>query len=410
MPPPENYYGVWLHRTFVGTLSQRGSRVTFSTHPSYAENPRHQVLGLLFEQDLYRRHAATLRLPPWFSNLLPEGALRRWIAQQAGVPRAQEVDLLAEIGRDLPGAVTVLPLPPDAVPRGAAPAPEPSAAKLSERSPDERGRFSLAGVQLKLSMVAAGDRLVVPLGSTLGDWIVKFPDATFPHLPVVEFATMELARRSGIEVPEIRLVTRDELPDTPDALWGSREEVAYAIRRFDRGPGGALVHIEDFAQVSGIFPESKYSGSYEALAALVHRREDDASLRELVRRLTFNVLVDNSDAHLKNWSLIYTDPRRPRLSPAYDLVSVAPYPAFGGATALDLGGGRTPESITVEQLDGLGAGPGLPAGELAAQAEATVASAVAAWPQVAQEHLARYPEIRSVIGEMIAARAASLCS
>lgn len=410
MPPPESHHGVWLHRSFVGTLRQRGSRVTFSTHPSYAENPGHHVLGLLFEQDLSRTHTATLRLPPWFSNLLPEGALRRWIAQQAGVPRAREVELLGEIGGDLPGAVTVLPLPADAAPSASGPPPEPGAAQRPQRSADERGRFSLAGVQLKLSMVAAGDRLVVPLGGTLGDWIVKFPDATFPHLPVVEFATMELARHSGIDVPQTRLLARDELPDTPDALWAAGEVVAYAIRRFDRGPDCSLVHIEDFAQVSGAFPEDKYAGSYEALAVMVHRGEDDVSLRELVRRLAFNVLVDNSDAHLKNWSLLYTDPRRPRLSPAYDLVSVAPYPTFGGTTALSLGGSTSPAAVTVQELDRLGPQQGLPVDDLAAPVEQTIAAAVAAWPAVAEQHLAHHPGLRSAIGEVIAARARSLRS
>ena len=330
------------------------------------------------------------------------------LQQRAG--RLREVDLLAEIGRDLPGAVTVLPLPPDQVPGSGEPAPGQDAARRPHQPPGDRGRFSLAGVQLKLSMVAAGDRLVVPLGGTLGDWIVKFPDATLPHLPVVEFATMELARRSGIDVPQIRLLTRDALPDTPDTLWGGREEVACAIRRSDRGPDRSLVHIEDFAQVGGIFPEDKDAGSYESLAALVHRGQDDASLRELVRRLAFNVLVDNSDAHLKNWSLLYADPRRPRLSPAYDLVSVAPYPTSGGTTALSIGDVTHPAAVTLGQLDRLDPRPGLPTGELAAQAEETLAAAVAAWPGVAEQHLADHPALRSAIGAMVAARAASLRS
>lgn len=89
----------------------------------------------------------------------------------------------------------------------------------------------------------------------------------------------------------------------------------------------------------------------ETVAGLAHRSRDRASLREAVRRTVFNLLVGNGDAHLKNWSLIYPDRRRARLSPAYDLVCTAVHlpdpgnPALGlpflGATRLaDVGRGH----------------------------------------------------------------------
>jgi len=40
-----------------------------------------------------------------------------------------------------------------------------------------------------------------------------------------------------------------------------------------------------------------------------------------------NILLANGDAHLKNWSLIYSEGLRPKLSPAYDIVSTLPYVA-----------------------------------------------------------------------------------
>lgn len=408
MPRSEHHYGVWLSRTFVGTLRQRGDHVRFTIHPSYADDPHRPVLGLVFEQDLQRVHSAALRLPPWFSNLLPEGAQRAWIARQRGVSERREMELLAEVGHDLPGAVTVLPLPVDVVvdDEDAVPVRPPS--PPHDAAGDPRGRFSLAGVQLKLSMVAAGKQLVVPLGGTLGDWIVKFPDANFPHLPVVEFVTMELARRSGIDVPETRLPTRDELPDTPDALWAAGEDRAFAIRRFDRGPDRSLLHIEDFAQVRDIYPgpgDLKYQGSYEILATLVHRGHDEASLREFVRRLAFNAAVDNTDAHLKNWSLLYTDPRRPVLSPAYDLVSVAPYPGYrGGPMALTLAGTKAADRLRLRHFDRLGTRSGLPEGELAEVAEATIAAVAREWPGVAEEHLGAHPSVRAAVDDVIRAR------
>ena len=60
---------------------------------------------------------------------------------------------------------------------------------------------------------------------------------------------------------------------------------------------------------------------------------------EFVRRATFNILISNGDAHLKNWSLIYRNSKSPTLSPAYDLVSTALY-AAGSSAGEDLGSNR----------------------------------------------------------------------
>ena len=65
---------------------------------------------------------------------------------------------------------------------------------------------------------------------------------------------MTLAGRSGIEVPEHMLVQRGELDSLPDEAWPGSEELAYAVKRFDRLPDGSRIHIEDFAQVRNFNP------------------------------------------------------------------------------------------------------------------------------------------------------------
>ncbi|MEH3075756.1 MAG: HipA domain-containing protein [Quadrisphaera sp.] len=261
---------------------------------------------------------------------------------------------------------------------------------------------------MKLSLVAAGDRLVLPLGGVRGDWIVKFPDAALPHLPVVEHLTMQVARRVGIEVPSIKLLHRDEVPETPSTLWAAGEELAFGIERFDRAPDRTSIHIEDFAQVRGVWPSQKYDGRYEVLAALTHRGHDWDSLRELVRRLIFNVLVDNSDAHLKNFSLIYRDPRRPVLAPAYDIVSVAPYDGYGGEMALSLGGNRRPARMRVADFGRLARGTDVSAEELVDVAALVVRSVEEAWEAALDEHPVELPASVSAMGEVIAERVRSL--
>ena len=92
-----------------GTIRRYGDRTRFSLDPGYRSDPDRPVLGLVFEDRPDRIHVATVRLAPWFSNLLPEGRLRDWIAGERGVNRQREMELLAQVGHDLPGAVRVLP-------------------------------------------------------------------------------------------------------------------------------------------------------------------------------------------------------------------------------------------------------------------------------------------------------------
>lgn len=331
----EASHAVLLHGRRIGSILQRGDVARFVFADGYWEDPSRDVLGLWFEDDPRRSPKAASRLPPWFSNLLPEGQLRQLIAHSEGVSADRELQLLLPVGRDLAGAVQVL--------RGSADDSfDPELLAESQVFPARENnsgggqwKFSLAGVGLKYSLLKQNDRLVMPGSDEFGNWIVKLPDPRFRQAPENEFATMNLAKAIGIEVPEIRLVHRDELPRFSDLAWPGSEELAYAISRFDRSPDGARVHIEDLAQVRGFYDNEKYDGSFETVANLIYRGYDTDALCEFVRRLTFNLLIGNGDAHLKNWSLIYKNRRIPTLSPAYDLMSTAPY--AGGAWSEDFG-------------------------------------------------------------------------
>lgn len=342
----EAAHPVLLHSKRIGTLLQRGDVARFVFAEGYWEDANRHVLGLAFENNPRNSPQAALRLPPWFSNLLPEGRLREFIARDQGVKVTRELQLLLRIGHDLPGAVEVLPAASDEYfdPEVLSKTTAPSTAIQGAGSP---WKFSLAGVGLKMSLLKQGDRLTIPGTNSVGDWIAKFPDAVYPQVPANELATMQLARHVGIEVPEIALVHRDELPHMPDIVWPNGETYAFTIARFDRGPDKRRIHIEDFAQVRGFYDSSKYEGKFETVAALAYRQRDSTALREFVRRLTFNLLVGNGDAHLKNWSLIYPDGRIPTLSPAYDLVSTGPYASAQAPDdfGLEFGGTKIPERI-----------------------------------------------------------------
>jgi len=120
--------------------------------------------------------------------------------------------------------------------------------------------------------------------------------------------------------------------------------------RFDRLPGGDPVHMEDFAQVLGLFSDDKYGRrSYANIASVLWAETGQEATYEFVRRVVFSVLIGNADMHLKNWSLLCPDRRTPVLSPAYDFVATLPY-LPGDTLALTFGGGRSLAGITTDQM------------------------------------------------------------
>lgn len=382
----ERRYGVWLYDQRVGTLNQRGDYTWFNFSGDYLGDPDRSVLGLVFEEDLYARHASALRLPPWFSNLLPEGHLRDWVALDRGVSADREMELLAQVGQDLPGAVRVLA--EDDCPEEASEPPQNPPVVLDDTADGDeqfRFRFSLAGVGLKFSMLREGERLTLPAFGQGGDWIVKLPDLAYVDVPRNEFAMMSLGRAAGLDVPECMLVQKDQILNLPDGVWNSVEQAAYAVRRFDRDHHRNLIHIEDFAQVRNVYPGRKYQGNLETVAALIYRQRDDAALQEFARRVAFNVLISNGDAHLKNWSLIYRDRRIPTLSPAYDLVSTSGYMEKGGVEDLGLkfGGSRRFDRVSIELFRLLEKKLGASSANLVECVVDTVERTLSAWPDIA---------------------------
>ena len=315
---------VLLHGEPIGTITHLpGDRNLFSFNQHYIDQKERSTLSLSFKDRagdlIIKPEQARTRLPTFFSNLLPEGHMREYLAAQAKVPIDREFYLLLALGKDLPGAIKVR-------------APEElkqeilsSKAKV-KHDKEHMLRFSLAGLQLKFSAIwEKHGKLTIPVDGVGGSWIVKFPSAVYPKVPENEFAMMEMARQIGIDVPRTALISIDQITGIPPGL-GQISNHAFIIERFDRDSDGKEVHIEDFAQVFGVFPEKKYrSASYQNIALVLWQEVGGAGIVEFIRRFVFNALIGNGDMHLKNWSLIYPDGRRAALAPAYDFVSTIPY-------------------------------------------------------------------------------------
>lgn len=397
-----------LHGRRVGAITRLvGDRQIFAFDQAYADDPARPTLSLSFKgssglitsiQQVHRR------VPPFFSNLLPEGHLRTYLAERAGTNPEREFFLLAALGVDLPGAVSISPL--DMSDSG--PATKNEAFEIETRglTPGTGTlRFSLAGVQLKFSAVMeTTGGLTIPAEGVGGSWIVKLPSTRFEAVSENEFVMLELARAIGIDVPRIQLVPVTAITGLP-AEMASVKGNALAVQRFDRGPGRSRIHMEDFAQVFGLFPDSKYkSVSYANMARVLWAETGERGAYEFVKRLAFSVLIGNADMHLKNWSLLYPDTRTPVLSPAYDFVSTLPYISTD-KLALTLGGTRDIGGISVDQMRRFADKASLPIAPIARIVRDTVEATVTAWHTLVQKDLLPL-EIREVVHKQIEGAAA----
>jgi serine/threonine-protein kinase HipA len=136
--------------------------------------------------------------------------------------------------------------------------------------------------------------------------IAKFPARSDDH-GVVEWeaVALSLARKAGIDVPDWRVVRA-----------GARRVLL--VKRFDREQGTRIPFLSAMSALDASDMEPR---SYVEIADVLRTfgaavRED---LRALWRRMVFNVLISNTDDHLRNHAFLYRGPRGWRLSPAYDL-------------------------------------------------------------------------------------------
>ncbi len=112
------------------------------------------------------------------------------------------------------------------------------------------------------------------------------------------------------------------------------------------------MQTEDFSQILGAIGDQKYFKANETtILNVVHRFSDDpiGGVLEAVRRITVNLLLGNGDAHLKNWSFLYSRDGKVQLTPAYDVV---PTFLYGDDTmALEFGNTKTPYIVGLRRFE-----------------------------------------------------------
>ena len=362
----------YLNGRAVGTLAEGNDLWSFEYDREWAGLPGSFDLSpALPRSQLLHEDGASERPVQWyFDNLLPEEQLREAVSKEAQIHGDDAFALLEYLGAESAGSLVLLPPGQDVnAPGGLRPLSDDELAQRIRNQPRVTlgnaapKRMSLAGAQNKLLVVYREGALFEPVGSEPSTHVLK-PNHLGDDYPASvsnEYFVMSLARSVGLSVPP---VFRRYTP-----------EPVYIIERFDRFLDNAgrtqRRHIIDACQLlnkSGLF---KYkTATLQSLAQIIeYCRNRVATRLSLYRWLVFNLLLANTDNHLKNLSFLVSA-EGIELAPAYDLLSTGAYHtrAFANeranwpaaSLAIELPGAATLAAVTRESILSAGEVLGLP--------------------------------------------------
>ncbi|MGI3211847.1 HipA domain-containing protein [Roseovarius tibetensis] len=308
-------------------------------------------------------------ISPWLANLLPEEEQLTVLARSLGLGQADALAVLREIGGDTAGALSFgesgdrsrwsyTPLTTFYGTDDAQEALERHFEDLGRRPflvGEEGVRQSLAGGQKKSALAVLGpdgapvlrlpqgdDMLAIPLNGAPSTLIVKPDNPNLPGITENEVWCLLMAQAIGVDAAQVTILQ-------------STKRTAIGVLRYDRrlGRSGQLlrVHQEDFAQANGLPPGRKYErGTLRGLdlKTLLEtgRHVSATDALALLDQVIFNILVANTDAHAKNYSLLLPVGAGPSLAPLYDVSTVLSWPRVVQSYAQNIAGKkRTPDMI-----------------------------------------------------------------
>ncbi len=259
---------------------------------------------------------------------------------------------------------------------------------LADRETDEDLRLllapgsSLGGARPKASVLGADRQLLM----------AKFPSQTddWP-IPTWESVAMTLAERAGVTVPAFQLRQVARRP-------------VFMMSRFDRTPGGRRPFCSALTALGAADGETR---SYMELVDFLRQDGADApgDAAQLWRRIVFNILISNTDDHLRNHGFL-REPGGWRLSPAYDL---NPMPVDVKPRVHALALNETDQDASLDTALGVASYFRLDQAEARAIAR-DVGDVVVTWRDIAAQHGLRASQIDRMAsafehGDLAAARA-----
>jgi serine/threonine-protein kinase HipA len=345
---------VYLHGTRIGSLLP-GTATDYSFRYSEEVVKVAGVGTIVLSQSLPVRAEAfdPAATRSFFEGLLPESTRREELARELQVSVHDSYTLLAEIGRDCAGAVVVVPEQeaPQSQESGVEWLSDNQLSVLIEELPRRplgihrsggKLRLSLAGVQRKLALVRdETGRFGEPVGEVPSTHLIKpqYGDE-FPDLAVNEMFCMKVAAAIGLPTADTELIT----------IGGRSCLISSRFDRAEKEGRTVRLHQEDLCQALGIPANLKYevhSGpGFQLFRRLLEGIGRGADVRKMVRAAVLNFVLGNSDAHGKNFAILFADDGR-QLAPLYDVVSTAVYD-LDRDMAMAIGSNFDPDSVHLE--------------------------------------------------------------
>lgn len=339
---------VWLGATRAGDLIRDRRRLTFHHRPGTAR------LTVAPEGEEPAWSSAFTHT--WFEGLLPEEERRSAAEVEHDVDRGDTFGLLAAIGWECAGAVSVLPegrmpasgwyhtLTDDEVWARLDALPRPVA------EIDRQVRLSLGGTQDKLLLARLDGRWHLPIDGAISTHILKPEPVRYPGLAVAEAWALRAAAA-------VTSTAKAELLAAPT------HRPTLVVTRYDREVrGGAIArtHQEDLCQVLGLAPAAKYprgqgprDASLRRLADRLVARAADApsELIRLLEQIVVTVALANTEAHAKNLSVVHSGPNTVALAPLYDVAPTLYFLPTQRQAALPVGHKWRIDEITRRHLE-----------------------------------------------------------
>jgi serine/threonine-protein kinase HipA len=215
--------------------------------------------------------------------------------------------------------------------------------------PAEAGvRLSLGGIQHKLVLAGSPMRgFSQPIEGAPSTCLLKPEFGQYPGLVANEAFCMKVAQSAGLRAASVGILDVGSV----HCLYVERFD-----REVDRG-GNVIrrIHQEDMCQALGISPVAKYEDnggpSVAGVIRLLRTLRGAYMARDIndfIHAVLVNFLLGNSDAHGKNFALLYERAMGVRLAPVYDVVSTAVYPDVTDRMAMAIGGVTDPNAVDLQ--------------------------------------------------------------
>jgi len=338
-------------QVFVGDITGNNQYdATFSYSEDYIKSG---FSAISISLPTYKKSFSASETRNYFEGLLPEGFARKSVSNWIHAKEDDYLSILQALGSECLGAIRISddtshlsaysPLSMDEVKALAREGITKSTEIITE------ARMSLTGASGKVGLYYDNEKNMwyKPMGTAPSTHIVKQSHVRLSNIVINEQMCLKAALKLGLDIPESFILNTGDKSDG---------DILFATKRYDRklsqNPKTIdglkcpfRLHQEDFAQALGISADDKYEmGNDHYLERIfelvrnysVNPIEDQLRLWDI---LVYDFLVGNTDNHIKNYSLLYSeDLKRISLAPAYDIISTTIYSGSNKNMAIAING------------------------------------------------------------------------